>query len=309
MKVRETMRVPSALAGERLDAVLEALFDGLSRAQAQKAVRRGEVRVDGRKVARSNWRVDGGAVVEVTREAPAAEVLRETEDYVVAIKPAGWITHHADRSDAPDLAAHLDGRFGPLAGARGDDRPGVVHRLDRATSGVLVFARTDAALQALQDQFRARTVDKRYLALVTGVPREDALRLDAPIGPVAGTVDRQGVDHADGKDALTEVRVLGRAEGHALVECDLHTGRRHQIRVHLAEAGHPVVGDDLYGTKQQRALPRRAPAPPRLCLHAWRLAFDEPTGGARVSFEAPVPRDIGATLEGLGLAVPAGSGG
>lgn len=308
MKVRETMRVPSALAGERLDSALEALFDGLTRSQAQKAVRRGEVRVDGRKVARSNGRVDGGATLEVTRDAPAAEVLHEAEDHVVAVKPAGWITHRADRSDAPDLAAHLDARFGPLAGARGDDRPGVVHRLDRATSGVLVFARTDAALQALQDQFRARTVDKRYLALVSGVPREDALRLDAPIGPVAGTVDRQGVDHADGKDALTEVRVLGRAADHALVECHLHTGRRHQIRVHLAEAGHPVVGDDLYGTKQQRPLPRRAPAPPRLCLHAWRLAFDEPGGGARVSYEARVPRDIGATLEGLGLGVPGETG-
>ena len=300
VRIRQTLVVPKALAGERLDRAIEALTGDLSRSQAQKAVRRGDVQLDGKRVVRSNGTVSKGQTVSVERDAPPARVLHEDATLLVALKPAGWITHRADRSDAPDLAAHLDERFGPLPTARGDERPGIVHRLDRETSGLLVVARTDAALDALQDQFRARTVTKRYLAVVSGVPRADELEFEGAIGPVPGTLDRQRVD-PDGKPARTDVRVLARAPQHALLECTIHTGRRHQIRVHLAEAGFPVLADPLYGTKSHRPLPRGVAPAPRLALHAGHLAFDHPVSAERASFDAPLPPDLAPLTAALGL--------
>ena len=301
----DRIEVPGSLAGQRLDRVLDQLEPDLSRSQLQKLVRRGRVRLNGKRVLRSNGAVPRGAVLEIAREEPGgpqggggpaeATVLHEDADLLVVVKPSGWLTHAADRARAADLAAHLEARFGPLPTSRGVDRPGVVHRLDRETSGVLVFARSEAVLRALQDQFRAHTVGKRYLALVTGRPAP-SFTVDAPLGPVPGKADRQMVDAADGKEAVTEVELVEQFERHALVACTIRTGRRHQIRVHLTARGLPVAGDPLYGTRAHAPLPGGRL---RLALHAERLAFDHPGTGERVAFEAPLPRDLSAAVEAL----------
>ena len=156
-------------------------------------------------------------------------------------------------------------------------------------------AESEAVLRALQDQFRAHTVGKRYLALVTGRPAP-SFTVDAPLGPVPGKADRQMVDAADGKEAVTEVELVEQFERHALVACTIRTGRRHQIRVHLTARGLPVAGDPLYGTRAHAPLPGGRL---RLALHAERLAFDHPGTGERVTFEAPLPRDLSAAVEAL----------
>lgn len=295
------VKVPPELNGQRLDAVLEQLLDGVSRSQAQKLVRRGAVKVGGKRVVRSNGKVTRGQTIEVElpEDAPTGtvRVIHEDELLIVVDKPAGWLTHEADRSKARDVASTLDASHGPLALARGTHRPGVVHRLDRETSGVMVFARTDDALHALQDQFRAKTTRKEYEALVHGSPKEDRFEVDARIGPVPGKQDRQGVDERGGKDATTGVEVVERFGSHALVACMPATGRRHQIRVHLAFVGHAVVGDPLYGTKSRRESPALASAP--LCLHARRLTFAHPGSGERVTFEAARPRAFETVIEAL----------
>ncbi|MBL6758062.1 MAG: RluA family pseudouridine synthase [Planctomycetes bacterium] len=295
----DRIEVPAALAGQRLDRVLDQLHGDLSKAQLQKLVRRGRVKLNGRKVLRSNGKVAKGAVLEVGRERSEAEpqvaILHEEEDFLVVVKPAGWLTHAADRSKVVDLAGHLEATHGPLPTSRGVDRPGVVHRLDRDTSGVLVFARNEETLKVLQDQFRAHTVGKRYLALVTGRPEQN-FTVDAPLGPVPGKADRQMVDDADGKDATTEVEVLEQFGQHALLACTIRTGRRHQIRVHLTARGLPVAGDHLYGTRAHVPLPGGRV---RLALHAERLSFDHPRSGERLTFEAPLPPDLSAALSAL----------
>lgn len=293
--------VPGALAGERLDRVLESLLDGVSRSQAQKLVRRGDVLVAGKRIVRSNGRVDKGARIVVESEAPPPElrVLYTDDDLVVVVKPAGALTHATGAGDRIAVAQRLAQMFDDLPTDRGGLRPGVVHRLDRETSGLLVFARNSDALQRLQDQFRARSVTKLYLALVSGVPDQTEFTIELPIGPVRGKADRQGVDPTSGKEARTSVRLVTGFSRHALLECRIHTGRRHQIRVHLAELGLPVLGDPLYGTKRARPLPPAVPAVPRLALHASALGFDHPSTGARMEFTEPLPSDLDALAEAL----------
>lgn len=300
-KRRDRLKVPKPLAGQRLDRVLEGLFPDLSRSQLQKLVRRGAVQVAGKPVIRSNGRINGGVEISLERDVPAPtiQLLHEDDAILVAVKPAGMLTHAADRSDDPDLAALLDQSHGPLPTSRGLERPGIVHRLDKDTSGILVVARTEEALAHLQDQFRARSVTKHYLALVSEVPVSDTFTVDAPLGPVPGALDRQQVDMTEGKEAITDVEVLERFAHHALVRCSPRTGRRHQLRVHLTERGHPILTDPLYGTKRARPLPAGIAAAPRLALHAESLAFDHPTTGERLTFTADLAPDLAATLTSL----------
>lgn len=295
--------VPETMDGERLDRALEALVDGYSRSQLQKLVRRGKVRVAGEKVLRSNGFVEAGDEIQVEHEvapetkhvAAEIDVLHEDDRILVVVKPTGMLTHAADRATGDDLAALLDAKFGPLPTSRGPERPGIVHRLDRETSGVLVVARDEDALHALQDQFRAHTVEKDYVAIVSGHP-VGRFQIDAPIGPVPGKPDRQMVDHSDGKDAVTDVNVLESYASHSLLACRIHTGRRHQIRVHLSARGFPVVGDPLYGTKRQVPLPI---GETRLALHAHRLLFDHPGTGERLEFESALPADMDEAIADL----------
>ncbi len=299
---RTTYTVPKKLSGQRLDKILETLVEDISKSQLQKLVRRGKVRVGGKVVARSNGCFQKGAVIEITREAPAPtiDILHEDEDLLVVVKPSGLLTHAADRKpDSMDMASQLDKRFGPLPTSRGLERPGIVHRLDRETSGVLVVARNEPTLEALQDQFRQRSVLKIYHCLASGTPLESEFTLDDPLGPVPGKADRQQVDRANGKEATTDVKILQTFGAHSLLACTLHTGRRHQIRVHLAARGYPVLADPLYGSEQQRPLPEGVPSTPRLALHAQALGFTHPTTRERLHFEADLPRDLQPTVDGL----------
>ncbi|MFT7169783.1 MAG: 23S rRNA pseudouridine1911/1915/1917 synthase, partial [Paracoccaceae bacterium] len=299
---RITYVVPKKLSGERIDRVLELMVEDLSRSQLQKLVRRGNVRIAGKVITRSNGRVQKGTSIEIEREAPPPTIgiLHEDEDVLVVVKPPGLLTHGADRlPNADDLASQLDRRFGPLPTSRGDERPGIVHRLDRDTSGILVVARHEQALEILQDQFRKRTVLKIYHCLSSGTPLETRFTMDDPLGPVPGKADRQRVDRAGGKEARTVFEVLQSFGSHTLFACALHTGRRHQIRVHLSAQGHPVLGDPLYGSQQQRPLPDGVATPGRLALHAQALAFAHPRTGERMEFEAALPADLQRTVDGL----------
>ena len=294
--------VPGELAGQRFDRALAALVPHLSRSQLTKLVRRGRVKVDGRKVLRSNFNVAKGQRVLVHLEGPLersgmgagprgagdAEIawLHVDDALAVVDKPAGLLTHAAGHARGSSVAELAVERFGALPSVSGPEaRPGIVHRLDRSTSGVLVVARTERALDALRGQFRARSVEKRYLAIVHGAPRDDRFELDRPIAPVAGNRDLHHVDPS-GKSAQTAFEVLERYRGFALVECRPSTGRRHQLRVHLASIGHPVAGDELYRPRDRslrvRSLRHHA-------LHAQQLAFDHPASGERRSFTAPLP--------------------
>ena len=299
----QRLTVPSDAVGLRLDKFLADALPALSRATLQRLIRDGDVRIDGR-VARPSRRVVGGETIEVHVPPPVPldvtpapdiplDIMYQDADLLVLNKPAGLVVHpasgHADDTLVNALLAHVP----DLAGIGGVQRPGIVHRLDKDTSGLLLVAKHDAAHQALQAQFKARSVDKVYLALVEGHVSPPRGRIDAPIG--RDPRDRKKMAVAtSGRPAQTEYRVLEILDDVALVEVNLLTGRTHQIRVHLASIGYPIVGDRLYGRRKSRhGLGRQF-------LHAWRLAFNLPGSGERVTFTAPVPDDLRALLVQLG---------
>ncbi len=294
----------------RLDAVLAARAPGLSRARIASLIREGRAAVDGVVVRRPSTRVAAGAVLTLEVPEPAPDravpqdlplrIAYQDADVVVVDKAPGMVVHpgagHPDGTLVNALLHHV----GDLSGIGGVLRPGIVHRLDRGTSGLLVVAKHDAAHRALAAQFADRTAGRTYLALVRGEPRADRGTLDAPIGRHrVHRVRFTSVDPAgEPKRAVTHWEVLGRAAGHALVKCRLQTGRTHQIRVHLADAGHPLVGDPLYGPRRARGEGDRP------MLHAWKLRFAHPSTGEMVGFEAPLPADFAAALRALGIPDP-----
>ena len=293
--------VPKRLAGRRFDRALVELFEGMTGSELQRLVRRGGVKVDGQKVFRSNFNVRGGERVTLRVAAPQKErelplvFLHEAEDFAVVSKPPGMLVHPNQKQASGTVADLAVARYGPLPSIAGEARPGIVHRLDRETSGVMVIARTTEALAELREQFKQRSVEKTYVALVHGVPREERFELDLALAPVPGKLDLQRVD-PHGKPASTAFEVLRRFDAHALVECRPSTGRRHQLRVHLAHLGHPVVGDKLY---RPPAGAMKLAGSWHHMLHAARLAFDEPRSGARCVHEAPRPASFEALLEAL----------
>jgi len=289
----------------RLDLFVVQVCEGLSRSAAQRLIAEGRVRVNGA-LAEAGWRLRPGDEVTILlppqeeghpqAEAIPLSILYEDEHLLVVNKPAGMATHPgAGRSTGTLVNALLAHR--PEIASVGEDplRPGIVHRLDRETSGVLVVAATEAALKALQGQFRRGKVEKRYLALVYGHLSPAQAAIEAPIGRDPIHRQRMAV-LPEGRRARTEYRLLRTLEGCSLLVVHLLTGRTHQVRVHLASIGHPVVGDRVYGPRRQ------AIAAPRQFLHAWWLAFDHPVTGARMAFEAPLPADLRRVLEALGLA-------
>jgi 23S rRNA pseudouridine1911/1915/1917 synthase len=305
--------VPASLAGRRLDHVLDALVEGQSRAQLQKLVRRGRVRVNGKRVTRSNVNVNGSAEItleadgsreaggEPTAAAARLRVLHEDAHILVIEKPTGMLTHPASRSRAPSVSEELNRRYGPLPTPFGEERPGIVHRLDRETSGLLVVGREERAMRHLQSQFRAQRVEKTYLALVSNVPPTEPFRIEEPLGPVPNKLDRQMVSPPSGaKAAATAVECVQTFARHALVACRPKTGRRHQIRVHLAFRGLPVLGDPLYGTRNHEPLPDGVSPPGRLALHAHELSFRHPESGQLVTFESELPEDLEWAVRQLG---------
>ena len=298
--------IPSALAGERLDRVV-AMTTGVTRAQASALVDEGAVRLDGATVRTRTRRVAAGQVVEVeVPEAVAAEAVAPDEDVVfdvvyadddviVVDKPPHLVVHPGAGNDAGTLVSGIVSRFPEVAGVGDPGRPGIVHRLDSGTSGLLVVARTTEAYESLVDQLQRRAVEREYVALVIGHIETNAGVIDAPVGRSGGDRTRMAVT-ADGREARTRYTVDRRYQEPqplSLVTCRLETGRTHQIRVHLAAIGHPVVGDARYGGA------RPALALDRPFLHARRLAFDHPGSGERVSFDSPLPRDLQSFLDAL----------
>ncbi len=308
-------RIPESLAGERVDRVV-AMLTGLPRSTVADLVAGGAVRLGGRQVTVRSERVQAGAdveveVPEVVDEALAAapevpvDVVYADEHVVVVDKQAGVVVHPGAGNRTGTLVQALLHRYPELVGVGQPERPGVVHRLDKGTSGLLVVARSDLAYRSLVAQLASRQVERRYLALVWGLPEPGRGLVDAPVGRSQRVPTRMAVS-SRGRTARTAYEVLrrfGEPVEAALVGCTLETGRTHQIRVHLAAIGHPVVGDADYGGNsgagpgaESRGGQLGAPRP---FLHAERLAFDHPATGGRLRFEAPLPADLQLVLGGL----------
>ncbi len=297
------------MAGQRLDVAVARLLPALTRARVQRLLADGRVRVDGR-AAKASTRLRGGERLEVELPEPEPSglvaqdlplrVLHQDPDLLVLDKAAGMAVHPARGTPHSTVVNALLHRLGEGPGSR----LGLVHRLDRETSGCLVVARSEAALLALQAAFKARRVEKTYLALCHGRLAAEG-RLDTPYRRHPRERTRFTGRAGGARRAVTTWRVVERfGEAASLAEVALHTGRTHQIRVHLAEAGHPLLADATYGGRRREArLPPGHPARlaaeavGRQALHAWRLACDHPRSGARVSFEAPLPADLRRALE------------
>ena len=316
------LAVGDADAGTRLDVFLAREFPDCSRSFLARVIAQGTVRVDG-VPARSSVKLRAGSMVVFTvpqppRAGPVAEeiplaFLHVDDSIAVVDKPAGMVVHPAKGNWKGTLAGalkwHLGGAADDAAGlstAGGPTRPGIVHRLDRETSGVIVIARSEAAHHALARQFERRTVAKTYLAITQGQPRFDADEIDLPIGIHPYQREKMAVrrDHPTSRDAVTRYVVLERLRSGALVQVTPRTGRTHQIRVHLAAVGAPVLCDGLYSgrTVIEPGFVGLPPGPPlleRQALHAAALEIDHPVAGDRRRFEAPLPVDMERMLAAL----------
>jgi 23S rRNA pseudouridine1911/1915/1917 synthase len=300
-------RIPAALAGERLDRIV-SLVTGLSRRDAAGLVAAGVVSVNGQPRTSGASRLDEGDELAVdweddaggARPEPdpdvAVAVVHEDPDVVVVDKPPGLVVHPGAGHAGGTLVHGLLARYPELAGVGEPERPGIVHRLDKETSGLLVVARSARAYESLVDQLARRLARRRYTALVWGAVEVDTGTVDAPVGRSAREPTRMAVSER-GRPAVTHYRVDRRfADPVAvtLLDLRLETGRTHQIRVHLAAIGHPVVGDDRYRGA-------RASLPvPRLFLHAAELSFTHPATGEALTFTSPLPGDLSRVLDGLG---------
>ncbi len=308
-----TLRVDAAGAGERIDRHVAARLPELSRARVAQLLAEDCVRLNGR-APRKSERLAEGDVIEVrvppTRAAGVAaeaiplRFLFQDEDIAVVEKPAGLVVHPAPGHPSGTLVNALLHHLDDLSGIGGVARPGIVHRLDRDTSGLLIVAKNDRAHRRLSAQLRRREVKRTYLAACWGHLDGERLSVDAPVGRSRGDRKRMGVVEG-GRRAVTQFSRLERWLAADLLRAELETGRTHQIRVHLAHVGHPVVADPAYGGGGARGIsgPARAWARelerrvPRQFLHAWRLRFHHPTTGEPLVFEAPLPADLAAAAE------------
>jgi 23S rRNA pseudouridine1911/1915/1917 synthase len=298
--------VDDDLAGQRLDRALALVLPQVSRTRLQAAIRAGDVTVNDRAAKPGQFVERGQRIALVPRAAaelagdkapvaPAAEaiaipIVYEDDALLVVDKPAGMVVHPAPGHGTGTLVNALLAHVPSLAGGEAG-RPGIVHRLDKDTSGLMVVAKDVATHAALAEQMRAHQVVKRYLALVEGRMASDEGVVEAPIGRDPRQRQRMAVVSlaGGGREARTRYRVLRAGHGRSLLEVQLETGRTHQIRVHLAAVGHPVVGDRTYGHPQP-------PQPPRQVLHAAHLAFTHPRTGEWLTFDSPLPPDLAAFL-------------
>ncbi len=295
-----TTDVPALLAGVRADRGV-SMVANVSRAAAAELIAAGRVLVDGAPISAGRTLLREGATLSVSlpeeREGGVApepdvrfEVVHADELVAVVDKPAGLVVHPGAGHDTGTLVGGLLARFPDLselvsAGICAPDRPGIVHRLDKGTSGLLAVARTADAYRALVEQLATRTMQRRYRALVEGDVADDQGEIEAPIGRSSRTPTKMAVT-AGGKPARTAYRVIERRGGQTLLELSLQSGRTHQIRVHMAAIGHPVVGDARYGVADKRL------GAGRFFLHAWKLAFEHPGTGARMEFTSELPEDL-----------------
>ena len=291
------LTIPAALAGLRLDHALAKLMPEQSRTRLAKLIEEGRVRVDGA-TASPRSKVKSGEAVDVALvprqeewafapEEIALDIVYEDDDVLVIDKPAGLVVHPGSGNWSGTMLnalLHHAPRLGELA------RAGIVHRLDKDTSGLLAVAKNEPAQASLVRQLQARTMKRTYLALARGVVKA-AGTIDAPVGRDRRSRTRMAVV-ATGKPAVTHYRVRKAFPHHTLLECELESGRTHQIRVHLASIGHPVEGDPVYAGRGPQLLPRQA-------LHAWKLGFEHPGTARPVRFESPLPDDFARLLKTL----------
>lgn len=309
---RRTWAVAPDAAGVRLDVFLHERFPEVSRSALKRWVEEGRVTIDGRNPKPSRMLRAGESVTMTVPPPPPPmpipqdipfEIIHEDASLLIIHKPAGLVVHPgAGNESGGTLVNALLSRTERLSREAGDFRPGIVHRLDRETSGVMVIARDDDAHRRIAAQFKARMVRKEYLALAHDAPATPEGRIDAPLGRSPIDRRRHIVRHdSDGKPALTSWRAVGTIGPFAWFRCFPHTGRTHQIRVHLKSIGHPIACDHLYGREKKLTLTEahgrkvrgaEEPVLVRHALHAFRLAFRHPVDGRPVSFEAPLPPDL-----------------
>ena len=300
------MLIPAGAPRGRADR-WAADLSGLSRSHVQRLISEGRLTLDGAPI-KANTLVEPGSRLELVVPPPApaepvaqpeipVSVVYEDDDLLIVDKPAGLVVHPSAGHDDGTLVNALLGRGEALApsGIAGVQRPGIVHRLDRDTSGLIMVARTDAAQASLQAQLKARRIRKTYLALVMGAVSAAAGRIEAPVGRDPSRRMRMAVTPL-GRPSTTGYRVRERFDGWTLLELDLVTGRTHQIRVHLEAIGHPVAGDRVYGTGTSRRGPDGLG---RLFLHAWRLELTSPSSGRLIRAEAALPAELEAVLRDL----------
>jgi 23S rRNA pseudouridine1911/1915/1917 synthase len=306
------IQVPAESAGERLDAFIATAIADLSRSRAVQLIADGQVRLNGQ-AARKSERVEAGDVVEVQVPPPTSsevvpeaiplEILYEDADLVGLTKPAGLVVHPAPGHRSGTLVNALLHHIDDLSGIGGVKRPGIVHRLDKDTSGLMIVAKHDQAHRSLASALKRREIRRVYLAACWGHLSADRLSVDAPVGRSSRDRKRMAVREG-GRSALTHFERIARWPAADLIRAQLETGRTHQIRVHLAHIGHPVVGDPVYGTAGARGISGRDRAwaaelerrVPRQFLHAQRLDLVHPRTREPMTFESPPPPDLAAVL-------------
>ncbi len=310
-------RIIAGKSSSRLDKFLADSLPELTRTRARFLIKQGKVTLEGKRV-KPTHPVERGQEIVIaippgTEDAPAPENLPVEFLYVddsvaVVNKPAGMVVHPAAGNLSGTLVNALLHHLGPLPGEGQEDRPGIVHRLDKGTSGVLVVARTDKALRFLQQEFAQRRVEKVYMSITDGVPRSPSGVIDTPVGRHKTKRKRMAVKSEGGRDARTSYEVVEDYGTHALLRLEPHTGRTHQIRVHLKSLGAPVLCDHAYSKRKKLYLSEllggkresnEQPLLARPALHACRLAFAHPETGTRLGFEAPLAGDMTGTLEAL----------
>ena len=288
--------------GMRLDVLLTGRFPELSRSHLQKIIAEGLVAVNGRQV-KANYKAQANETiniifpeakpVEICAEDIPLDILYEDADIIVINKPRGMVVHPAAGNYAGTLVNALLEHCRDLSGINGEIRPGIVHRLDKDTSGVMVAAKNDRAHLNLAEQIKARTASRKYLAIVHGIIAEEQGIINAPIGRHASDRKKMAVTFSNSKEAITRFRVLERFVNYTLVECRLQTGRTHQIRVHMQYIGHPVVGDPKYGPEKKRFTIKGQ------ALHSAELSLKHPVTGEDLLFIAPLPPDMAVIIEQL----------
>src|SRR5829696_4018910 len=307
-QITQITRIGREHAGVRLDAYLASQIEGWSRARLQRLIESEDVLVNGR-IVKSSYKLREHDEIEVDLTTPPTDrfepenipidIVYEDETLVVVNKPAGLVVHPASGTPSGTLANALAYHFQKLPGGTGV-RPGIVHRLDRDTSGLMVVAKTETALENLSDQFRDRTVFKSYVALVHGRVAVSSGKIDQPLARDPSNRTRMAIVRG-GRNALTLYRVRRAFDRFTLLDVELKTGRTHQIRVHLAWLKHPVVGDETYGggrdnTIQDPQLRARIRNLKRHFLHAEKLAFNHPNTNELVKFESPLPAELSQLL-------------
>jgi 23S rRNA pseudouridine1911/1915/1917 synthase len=307
--------VEAAQAGRRLDRLTAELLPDCSRAYATRLIRSGDVRINGHPC-KPAYRVNAGDILTAAKPVPEPvrygpepiplDIIYEDSALIVLNKPAGLVVHPAPGHPRGTLVNGLLHHCPELMAREDAHRPGIVHRLDKDTSGIMVVAKNRAAHEALSRQFKQRTVTKRYLAIVRGCPPAAAGRITHPIGRHPTARKQMSTVTRKARPAETHWQCQEQFAAAALLALDLKTGRTHQIRVHCAAMHHPIIGDPVYGGRRKITAGARGPArpsppsaAPRQMLHAWRLAFDHPVDGRRLEFEAPLPQDMQTLLRRL----------